>query len=294
MMGRVLPTAIGVALAYWIVAADAAPTVAGWQRVATIDSPALRELSGLAPSHRQPARWWAVNDSGNAPQLHAFDAAGRGLGAVTIGPTSGFDWEALAAFDWRGEAWLAVGDIGDNLGLRREVSVLLLPEPEPQLARTTARELRFRYPDGARDAEALMVDAAAGQILIAEKARGAAALYALDLEGPLRQVARRLADIPQAWPASDDFPVLHRRAISDMALSRDGTRWALLDERQVLMFERRPSESWQEVLRRRPQVWPLPRDRRLYEALAFDEAGALWIAPEGSAPPLSRLLVTPP
>ena len=294
MNGHGFSAWIGGALLLGVVAAGAASAVAAWQRVATIHSPALRELSGLAPSRRHPERWWAVNDSGNAPQLHAFDAAGQRLGAVTIGATSGFDWEALAAFEWRGEPWLAIGDIGDNLGLRREASVLLLPEPDPQLQRAIARELRFRYPDGARDAEALMVDVAAGQILIAEKTRGAATLYALELEGPLRQVARRLADIPQAWPATGDSPALHRRAISDMALSRDGTRWALLDDRNLLMFERHPAESWQAVLQRRPQVWPLPRDRRYYEALALDEAGAVWIAPEGVAPALSRLLVTAP
>jgi len=294
MKGRRYLGWAGVVLALGIVTADVAWAAASWQRVATISTLALRELSGLAPSSRHAERWWAINDSGNAPQLHSFDSAGQDLGAITIGATAGFDWEALAAFDWRAEPWLAIGDIGDNLGLRREVSVLLLPEPDSRVASVRARELRFRYPDGARDAEALMVDAAGGQILVAEKDSKAASLYALDLEGPLRQVARKVADIPRDWPASSGSPVLHRRAISDMALSADGTRWALLNDRHVLVFERRPTESWQAVLQRRPQAWPLPRDRRLYEALAFDAAGNLWIAPEGSAPPLSRLLVSTP
>lgn len=263
---------------------------ADWASQGVIDVPALTELSGLAAT---PQRFWAHNDSGNAPQLHAFDRHGRALGSVRIvAPENAtFDWEDIAVYRENGRSWLALGDIGDNVGLRRDVAVLLFPEPVPGApAVAPARTIRFRYEDGARDAEALAVDVAAGEVLVLEKTRRAAGLYALALAGPERQTARRIAVLPARWTLPDGR-VVNREAVMAMDLSADGRRLAVLDWRAVHVFHRGEAQAWQEVLQQPPQLsLPLPRDgSRHFEAVALDGDGSLWLAAEGRTPRLWRL-----
>lgn len=267
----------------------AAAQAADWASQGVIDVPALTELSGLAMT---PQRVWAHNDSGNAPVLYAFDRRGRALGATRVSApeNASFDWEDIAAYRHEGQTWIALGDIGDNVGLRRDVAVLLFPEPVPGAASLAPqRTIRFRYEDGARDAEALAVDAAAGEILVLEKTRRAAGLYTLALAGPERQTARRVAELPARWTLSDGR-VVKREAVTAMDLSMDGQRLAVLEGRSVHVFRRTEAQAWREVLLQPPQLsLSLPRDgSRHFEAVALDETGALWVAAEGKTPRLWR------
>lgn len=281
-----------LALAMLVTAAPLAAQGAGWASQGVVDVPALVELSGLAVMPGAGGRIWAHNDSGNAPHLYAFDRRGRALGAVRVSaPESAtFDWEDIAAFEHQGRPWLALGDIGDNVGLRRDVAVLLFPEPVPGAAgRVPQRMIRFRYEDGAADAEALAVDAAAGEILVLQKSRRLAGLYVVSIEGPDRQTARRVAQLPPRWQRADGT-VVTREAIVAMDLRADGRQLALLDARAVHLFARWPGQAWREVLEAPPQhSLPLPRDgSRHFEAVAFDDDGALWVAAEGRTPRLWR------
>lgn len=78
-----------------------------------------------------------------------------------------------------------IGDIGDNVAARDSVTVTRIREPDLSDGLPTsplpADEVSLTYPDGATDAEALLVDAE-GRLLIVTKAagrrgRGAARLY---------------------------------------------------------------------------------------------------------------------
>lgn len=130
---------------------------------AVISSPALAELSGLAPSGRRGV-YWGVNDSGNEPLLHALDSAGRDLGAVAVAGATNVDWEDIA----QGPCVIAPGrclyiaDIGDNPGNRASVRVYRVPLPEIPGAGMQGRAIpldfiELRYPDGPRNAEGLVV-----------------------------------------------------------------------------------------------------------------------------------------
>lgn len=127
-----------------------------WQRVCRFDTAVLGELSGLTASVRHPGVLWAINDSGNAPELIAIDAttcAVRGRVRVDAPNT---DWEALAMGARKGRPVLFIGDIGDNLAARSTVSVLEVPEPDLSDSTAAARNYSFRYPGGPVDAEGLM------------------------------------------------------------------------------------------------------------------------------------------
>ena len=71
------------------------------------------------------------------------------------------DWEDLALGPGPGgRPLLYLGDIGDNREARETVDVYRVPEPRATSGATAtapATRLRLRYPDGAHDAETLLV-----------------------------------------------------------------------------------------------------------------------------------------
>lgn len=287
--------ALGLTLGLVPPAPAAAPAFTG-ERLLELKIDSLPEISGLAPSRRHADLFWAVNDSGNAPLLQAFDRAGQRQAAVRVRGGDGLDWEDLAAYTRDGQPWLAIADIGDNFALRGELEILLLPEPALGATELIpARRLRFEYEDGARDAEAIAVDPVAGQILILEKRRPPAGLYALSLDGPDHQIARRIAVLPERWPEAP-VPVQNlsdarmRGAVTSMDLSPDGRTLAVLSYSHFALLRRAAGEDWATALQRPPiRVSRVPRRTPGLEAIAWDPGGvALWLMPEGLPSPLFR------
>lgn len=140
----------------------------------------LAETSGLAASRRHPGVFWTHNDSGGEPVLYAVDANGTLLGRVRVAGATLTDWEDLALGPCPAGAGrcLYIGDIGDNAEVRDRIVIYLVPEPSPRDTVTArAQRIEVRYPDGARDAEALFVTPA-GEVYIVTKGRsGPPALY---------------------------------------------------------------------------------------------------------------------
>lgn len=267
-----------------------------WRIAAVMAAPELSEASGLAASRRQPGLWWTHNDSGHAAELFGFDADGRLLARVRVQEIAE-DWEDLASFEWRGEPYLAIADTGDNLAWRRQSRVLLVAEPVPgQQTVAPTRTLHFSYPDGPRDVEALAVDAVSGLILLLEKRRPPARLYALDLAGPDEQVARVVGELPAvppaaAVPAQTLGAGYSRDMVTAMDLAPDRRELVLMTYRRVLRYRVGADRTWSEVLRAGPAAWlELPRDARLYEAVAIDGDGRVWATSEGVDPPLLQSL----
>jgi hypothetical protein len=272
--------------------------------VALVRDAALAEISGCAVSRQTPDRLWVHNDSGNPPLLYALDVQGEVRAGVRLDGVANTDWEDIAAFRWHGEPYLAIADTGDNFALREHVSVLLLPEPAAGVDHVTpARVIEVRYPDGARDLEALAVDVEAGQILLLEKRRPPATLYALDLNGPDRQLARPIATLADWWPEppTPSEPLSEQRyrgAATAIDLSPDGRRLAVLSGTHWAVFERGASETWAQRLARPPApLGRLPRRQlpvhdTIFEALCWDTDGSgLWISGERLPAPLLHLPV---
>jgi hypothetical protein len=125
--------------------------------------PRLAESSALVVSPAHAGVLWSLNDSDNPAELFATDTAGRALGRVTVRGAADRDWEALAAGPCpRGTAQcLYIGDIGDNERKHPFLTIYRLPEPDPARDSTVTvlDTLRVAYPDSARDAESMAVDA---------------------------------------------------------------------------------------------------------------------------------------
>jgi hypothetical protein len=163
-------------------ALPAAPASAAGHVDRTIKDGRITESSGLAASPQHAGVLWTHNDSGNPPRLYAIGKGGSTKATLTLRGEPNVDWEAIAGLRGPdGEALLAVGDIGDNNGVRSSVRIALVREPER--LRTTSitpvRVLRLRYPDGPRDAEALLADPRNGRLYLVSKNLFGSDLYAV-------------------------------------------------------------------------------------------------------------------
>lgn len=265
----------------------------------------LVEASGLAASRRRSDLLWVVNDSGNRPVLYALSADGGELGQVTLGGVENGDWEDLAAFNWQGEPWLLVADVGDNSGRRSNVVLHALPEPQADEhgrfygAVRPAWSLTFTYPDGPRDCEAVAVDEAAGQILLLSKRSDPPMLYRLPLAPPVdarplvATLVGPLDTIPPPTPTDLLLPYgRYRSQPTAMDLSADGRELLILTYRHAYLLRRIPGQEWDGILAEAPQAIVLPDLLILAqrEAACFSAGGqSLFVTGEGARAALLRL-----
>jgi hypothetical protein len=136
----------------------------------------LPEGSGVAASRARPGVLWAHNDSGE-PRLVALNEQGAVIGQLRVVGAQVDDWEDIAVAPCPHGSCIYIGDIGDNDGRRADITVYRVAEPTEADTRTQAVDVfRARYPDGAHDAESLIVSES--DIFIVTKGDpGSVALY---------------------------------------------------------------------------------------------------------------------
>jgi hypothetical protein len=178
-----------------VLAAACANTLVG-STPGIVASDAIKEASGIAASRRVNDVWWVHNDSGDTARVFAIGTNGQTLGEYALSGATAIDWEdiALGPGPTRGTSYLYVGDIGDNARARTSVQVYRVPEPlvdpaNPLSAPATLTDvatINLRYPDGAHDAEGLIVDPTTHDLFVVTK----------DLAGGVAQVFRAPASAP--------------------------------------------------------------------------------------------------
>jgi hypothetical protein len=230
--------------------------------------PQLDEISGLAASRRYRDVLWVHDDGGNPERLFAIDVRGQRLATFRLEDVPKTDWEDIASFELDGRAYLLIADVGDNGGLRRTLQLHVVEEPaQLENARLKpAWSIAFRWPDGARDCEAVAVDVARRQILLISKKRQPPEVFTLPLrpEGSKLLTATRigeLAGIPQ--PDAHDRERWPRRArlqgqVTAADISPDGGALAVMTYRYLLLYPRGPRRSWREAIASSPRVRTLP------------------------------------
>lgn len=270
--------------------------------------PELDEVSGLAASRRHDDVLWLIEDGGNPARLHAIGRRGRKRASFAVAGATTTDWEDLAAFRLDGRAYLLIADTGDNGGLRRTLQLHVVAEPARLDSDDTrpatlkpAWSIVFRWPDGARDCEAVTVDAARGEILLISKKREPPELFVLPLRprGNGVQTARALGKLLRAPRAdadeqrADPVQARIRSQVTAADLSPDGRTLAVLTYRQALLYTRRPDESWASAVARTPARRALPWLHQA-EALGWAAHGrGLYATGEFSPAPLLYLPADP-
>ncbi|MFC5818247.1 hypothetical protein [Nonomuraea harbinensis] len=172
-MGGLLIRMLGVALAALAVLPPAAAAADDGERLFTFRDPRITESSGLAVSPTHDDVYYTHNDSSAQPEFYAVGADGRTKATFRLRGAEARDWEAMAAVKdpatGRGVLWFA--DIGDNLdGAWPDVSIYKVMEPRTLADATLpAVRYRFRYADGARNAEGIMVNPRTGRLHVVTK-----------------------------------------------------------------------------------------------------------------------------
>ena len=164
-----------------------------------IESAALKESSGLAFSTRTEGLIWSINDSGSQPEIFALSESGADLGKWRVKGIEPDDWEGMDSFLFDDRHYLLIGDTGDNLRLRKEVSFLVLEEPlldESSRDITVSWQTSFRFPDGPKDVEAVAVDTRGKLVILLNKRELPLRLYSVPLfpvKGEV--VAKKMAEL---------------------------------------------------------------------------------------------------
>jgi hypothetical protein len=251
-------------------------------RVATA---AAAELSGLAISRTQRRVLWAHNDSGDTPRILAFTPSGRTLAEHAVAGAEHLDWEDMAIGPLPGPGdGLFVGDIGDNAAVRPNVTVYRMREPRPAgRPLGTVERLTLRYPDGAHDAEALLVDPASGTIVIVTKSfDGRAGIYV---------AGRPRAGTVTTLRAAGRLSLGAIQAITAGDVSANGRTIVLRSYDRAFVWSRKRGWSLARALvRRRPCLAGASLIREGQgETLALNANGrAFYTVPEGARPALRR------
>jgi hypothetical protein len=233
---------------------------------------ALPEGSGVAVS-RDGTRVWAHNDSGEGG-LIALDERGRVTGRVPLG-VKVEDWEALAAGPCPAGSCLFIGDIGDNEGERKEITVYRVPEPTASGAIRTAEVFRLTYPDEPQDAETLLVTPKGDLYIVTKGETAPVALYRVPRTAKpgTTAVLERVGKPRASAKASADD------RISDGAVSPDGA-WVVLRTRNALAFHAAGdllAGNWRE----RGRVSLAALNEPQGEGVAFANATTLYVVGEG-------------
>jgi hypothetical protein len=142
----------------------------------------LKEASGISYSNSHEGQLWVEQDSGNPSALYLLKTDGTVTDSVSITGATNRDWEDVTMGNGpeNAKSYLYVGDIGDNDLNHDEYVVYRFVEPAAGVNEVTAFDkIRFVYPDGFHDAEALVVDNNTKDIYIITKRDVKSRIYRL-------------------------------------------------------------------------------------------------------------------
>jgi hypothetical protein len=253
------------------------------QQIGTILDPAILELSGLAASRAFDGIYWANNDSGDSARIFAIQRDGATRAELSIDGAEAVDWEDIAI----DESTVYVGDIGDNNSARANITIYEVPEPDvsvpdPPTAVDDAVRHDVTYEDGAHNAETLMVDPIAHELVIVTKEpSGRSGIYTTSQSDP--DVFRRAGEV--------NLGIAQLATAGD--ISADGHVIVVRTYGDVFVWDRAEGESVRDAMQREPCSAPAPSEQQ-GEAIALEPDGAGFVtASEGAAAALFRVSPNP-
>jgi hypothetical protein len=168
------------------------PDYAAPRIIGKIESSEVTESSGIVASRCNENAFWTHNDSGNQNLIYALNIKGEHLGAWRVSGSKNKDWEGIGTFqNAKGECFLYLGDIGNNVRAHGELIIYRVKEPSISEANKSsgknnpetteaAEAIKINYPDVRHDAETLIVHPQTGDIyVLTKRISGAAGIYRL-------------------------------------------------------------------------------------------------------------------
>jgi hypothetical protein len=233
IMRRAAACLVVLALVGLLPAKAAQNTAARCQPAGTlVPMPGVSEASGVAVSRQTPGRLWTHNDSG-APALVSLDSRGAVTGRLRLSGAGVEDWEAIAVGPCGNRSCVYVGDIGDNEARRSRITIYRLPEPEEAQGSAAVTDIfHATYPDGAHDAEALLIGGDGRLHIVTKGETGPIAIYRF----PSRLQPGVTMQLERVGAPASMKPNRASR-ITDGAVSPDG-QWVVLRTLSALSLYR--------------------------------------------------------
>ncbi|MCC5918340.1 MAG: hypothetical protein JJU02_13555 [Cryomorphaceae bacterium] len=139
----------------------------------------LIEISGIVSGRKNNGVVYMHEDSGNRNVVFVFDTTGVFIGELVLVGVQNRDWEdiAIGPGPKEGINYIYVGDIGDNRGGRPHLFIHRFEEPDFEynehgpfkMEITDFETIKYQYPDGARDAETLMIHPQTKDLIVITK-----------------------------------------------------------------------------------------------------------------------------
>jgi len=138
----------------------------------------LNEISGIASGNSISATLWCEEDSGNENNIYLIRATGEFLGTVRMTSITNRDWEdmSIAPGPDASLQYIYLAETGDNNKVNSDKYIFRFPEP---IISTTSfpftysvsavEKISFQYPDGNKNAEAVMIDPLTKDIYVVSK-----------------------------------------------------------------------------------------------------------------------------
>lgn len=195
----------------------------------------IDEASGMVDSRSQPGNLWVEQDGGSPAELALLGYDGKLKGKIAIPNAQNIDWEDMSSGPGpqANVNYLYIGDIGDNNGEYGSRTIYRFPEPANLSAPVSQVErINYRYPDGPRDAEALLVDPQTRDIYIVSKREARVRLYRLKYPQNINEVsvAEALGELPMS-------------VVTGAAISTDGSEILLRTYTNIYYYKRKAGQS---------------------------------------------------
>ena len=247
-----------------------------------VQSPAIAEASGLAASKVLRGCFWTHNDSGNKNEVYLLDSTGKLLSVVTLSGTVNRDWEDISEGigPTPGKQYVYVGNIGNNVPLDIDVQIFRFEVPATIPGHQVSVRpdvLTLKYPDGARDAESLMIDPIGKSIYIVSKREKQVGLYKiphLNFKNNEKVTMQKAGTLPYTWITAAD-------------ISQDGHHIAIRNKNKIYYWHRNAGETVEAAMARPATSLPYVPEKQ-GEGLTFktDNSGYITIS-EGKHPALN-------
>jgi len=259
----------------------------------TLKYPEMDEISGIASSRTNKNILYVHNDSGDTSRFFAISPNGQlketfYFKADPKNPAANvIDCEDIAVGlgTEKGKSYIYLGDIGDNHKARQSISVYRFQEPviDENKAKTTLKTniIHLKYPDGAHDAETLMVDPVERLLYIVTKREDSVGVYSAPLNASFTGTILLQKRCKIHFKG---LPLLKWVTAGD--ISADGKQLLLKSYQKVYYWKRLPGVSVWKTLQQNPAELPYTAEKQ-GEAIGFTPDGkGYYTTSEGKNAPL--------
>lgn len=245
----------------------------------------IDEASGLAASATMPGYLWTIQDSGQPNSLYLISRDGKTIKEYNLPGSNNRDWEEVAIGPGpdNGVSYAYIADIGNNnQPIAPTNTIYRIPEisgADGSFSQNALQKITFSYPDGPRDAEALIVDPQTRDIFVLSKEMTGTNIYRLGYPQSLTDVsvAEKVGSVPG---------VLLTTASS---ISRDGSEILVRSYLGVYYWRRSNGESVTQALTRSPNKTLTVAAEPQGEAICFEHEnkGFYTLSEKGNAASVS-------